>query len=397
MRDTCRIVCSLLLVIVFAAPSVSAGLPEFSVDCDKGESLQRVLNELERVGGGRVLVSGTCYGARVVSPSVIQIIGESPQTTSLNSGPGAAVYAYGEGWLEVANVRLAGGDGLLATGPNRSVVVSNCEIEAGWSGIRADQGAGVSVVDSTVSGQMNAIVAWYSSVFVEGSRLHDSTFAARLFDARLVLNGVEVLDNEIGVFAEDRSQVSVAEGRFARNGQGHLGAIRDSRLSIYNAEVGAHGDPTNLSIYADRGSSVEVYYDDLQSEIWGPATIFNDSYISIEGAMLHGSIALRSFSRLLLDGRVLDGIVDCQSAADAVCGHTASAFTRGCGSIPEDECVPGQPAASGEIVLPFVPELLKLPPPARPMSEDLTLDSSPAKIQTRGRTRPGSRGPVDAP
>jgi hypothetical protein len=379
MRIAYRIGWSVLLAIVFTVPLVAGGLPELSVDCDNGELLQKALDELATLGGGRVLVSGACYGARVVSPGIIQIIGESPQTTSLTSGAGPAVYAFGDGWLEVANVRMTAGDGVWATGTGRSVVVRGCEIEADWSGIRVESGAGFSLVDSTVSGQANAIIAWHSSVFVENSRLHDSTFAARLFDAKLVLNGTEVLDNEIGVFAEERSQVSVYEGRFANNGQGHMGANRDSRIELYNSDVGAHGDPTNLSLYVDRGSAVEVYNDDLQSEIWGSATILNDSYISIQGAMLHGSVALRSFSRLMLDGGVLDGIVDCQSAADAWCGPTASAFTHGCGSIPADTCIPGPAAASGEVVLPYVPELLKLSSPERPMSEDLAIDPMPTR------------------
>lgn len=363
MRSEHRTGFLLVLAVVFAIPAIAGGPIEIPVDCDKGESLQRALDKLDRHGGGRILLSGTCRAsARVFSEAFIEIVGESAQSTSIESGPAPAVYAFGAGWLEVRNVRLAGGNGAWAAGPNRAVVVSECEVEADWSGIVADSGAVVLVENSTVSGQSNAVYVSDASAIVDGGRLHDSTFAARLFGGKLVLDEVEVTDNGIGVFAHDRSEVSVQSCALARNGQGHLGAVTDSRLVLYNSEVGGHGDPTNLSIYVDRGSAAEVYNDDPQAEIWGPATIHDDSFISIEGAMLHGSIALRGFSRLLLDGRVLDGIVDCQSAADAWCGPTASAFTSGCGSIPGGSCVPDPASKADE---PQRPSLLDLPQPQR--------------------------------
>ena len=69
------------------------------------------------------------------------------------------------------------------------------------------------------------------------------------------------------------------------------------------------------------------------------------------------SIAMRGFSRLILDGQVLDGVVDCQSAADAWCGPGASAFSTGCASIAADSCVPDRNASIGGIGLPSIPEL----------------------------------------
>ena len=117
----------------------------------------------------------------------------------------------------------------------------------------------------------------------------------------------------------------------------------DSRLELFNTEIGGPDDPTQIGLQANEGAKIGLYASDPSFEIWRGASVHNDSYVVIDGVILHGTVSLRSFSRLVLNGTVTDGSVQCRSAADATCDYAASALTIGCASAPPS-CEPTQQA-----------------------------------------------------
>jgi hypothetical protein len=338
-----RVVC---FVITFACGVLAAfsSPPEMTVviDCDRGDSLQRAVDFLERRGRGVVQLTGTCDAVHVHSP-FLEIVGDSPATSRIEAGVGAAVTAVEPGYIQIRNVYLAGDQGLYVTGAERVVSLVGCEIGGNHIGVRAGPGAGVIIEDSALTGELQAIRVQRGEVVVESSVLENSDFGARVLDGKLSLINTVVTGNSVGMQALDRSTVTVAGGSFAGNSQGHLSAITGSHLEVYNADIGGPDDGTAVALQASRGALVGVYADDPATEIWGAMIISDDSFIELDGAVLRGGIALRGFSRLLLNGTVADGVVDCQSAGDATCDFAASARTRGCQSAPP-VCEPLDPA-----------------------------------------------------
>ena len=260
--------------------------------------------------------------------------------------------ATGSGWLELRGLSLRGGTGVRASGDGRVVVVDDCEVTGDPFGVQADPGAAVWLRGSRAQGTYGALRSAGAEVLVEGGRLHDSQFGLRAFGGRTWLDGVEISDNDAGVWVGDRADLTVIVSRFARNGTAHVSGTRDSRLDLYNASLGGPDDPTVLAFSISGGSAVDVFGDDPAAEIWGGANVHDDSYFSLIGTRVHGSMQLRDFSRLRLDGEVLRG-VGCRSAADAWCGRRAAASTMGCASAPP-LCVP-TPEANEPAAAPRVP------------------------------------------
>jgi hypothetical protein len=350
VSQTSRSRFTLLLALCLGPSLAVAGLPEITVDCSKGENLQRALDHIQDLGFGRVHVLGTCIGSYdVLGNGSIEIVGESKETSGIQAGAGAAITAANPGHLEIHNMRLAGALGLHAAGPHRVVFVVGCEIDAVGRGVWADSGAGVLVEQSAVSGEVDsAIGAFGSEVVVEGGTLHDSTYGIYASRSALWLDGVSVTGNSIGSVAVDWATIEIAGGQFTSNSSSHWHVERGSRLTSYNARLGAPGDSATLSIQAGRGASVAIFHDDPLAEIWGSALFYDDSFGALEGTTLHGSVHLDGFSRLRLDGVVQGGSVDCDSASDAWCGPAASAQTDGCSSAPTT-CSPrlGDPGGAG--------------------------------------------------
>ena len=246
----------------------------------------------------------------------------------------------GVGQLNISNVRLVGGQGLYAVGDQRVVFMSDCEVEAGFIAVRADSGAGVLVSNSDLTGTNFAVRSVGGIVVVERSKLHDSGFGARVFDAELYLIESEVSGSQIiGVQALDRSTVSIQFSQFSENGSSHLSAQSDSRVELFNSEIGSAVDTTQVGLQANHGSKVGLYASDPSYGFWRSASVRNDSFATIEGVTFYGSVSLRSFSKLVVNGTVTEGSVQCQSASDAICDYAASAATLGCMSAP-DACEP---------------------------------------------------------
>ncbi len=336
LRITGVLLAAPLAFPAFAGPPGGAAT---EIDCDRGGDLQRAVDTLANRGGGTLHVSGTCDPASVGS-GYVEILGDSPATSRIEAGPGPAVVATGPGQLTLRKVHLSGGTGIQASGNDRAVFVHDAEIRAMLIGVRADAGAGIVVADSDVTGVEFGIQAQGGIVVVERSVVHDSNFGARVFDAELFFQDVEVTDSAtVGIQALDRSTVSIAGGRFLDNGNAHLSVTSDSRLEAFNVRIGNATDPTHLALQANHSAKVGLFADDPAAEIWRGANVRGDSYLHVEGVTFHGSINLRSFSRLLLNGTVADGNVNCDSAADAVCEHAATAATSGCKSAPAS-CTP---------------------------------------------------------
>jgi len=356
----------LLVVTVALTPAATAqpGGLELEVDCDRGDSLYRALRRAERASYARIHVRGTCLGANVITgDNFVEIIGDPNGGAVLQSGPSPVLFAVGSGTLLLQDVRLVGGMGLRASGSGRVVGLTRCEIDSQSLGVFADQGVGALVVDSDIRALDTAVLVKDSQVVVQETRLHDSTFAARTFGGLLWLDRVEAVDNLIGVLAEDRSSLIVLGGQFSENGQGHLGGTNDTRIQVYNTQVGGPGDGTALSLSGDGGVAIEVFYDDAATDIWGGVSLRDDSFLSLGGATIHGSIQARGFSRVLVEGTVERG-VGCGSAADAFCGFAASTTTQGCPSAPQ-VCLPAENAASGPSsprIVPVPPQIVQAPP-----------------------------------
>jgi hypothetical protein len=384
-RTMARLACLLLCGALVASLNLSAaGAPELSVDCGKGEDLQRALNQLDRLHFGTVHVTGMCVGSFTVSGDAsIQILGNSKDTAGIQANVvgGVALWALDRGYVEVHDMTLAGAYGLYASGSARSAVLVDCAIVGNVRGVWADSGASVLLQQSSVSGKIDSgIAAFGSEVIVQSGLVHDSAFGARLSRSRLVLGPqAEVSGNTIGVLAEDWS-VAEADGASFANSAYHLIAEGGSRVSTNNIHVGASGDSTIFAAYATGNGVIGMFQDDPGAEIWGTVALFDDSSGILDGVALHGDVHVDGFSRLRLNAAVPQGIY-CEAAGDAWCGPAASGTATGCASA-RGTCTP---AVAGAIHVGVL-----RPPPAAPFasappSRSRPQEAKPAPVVRRPR------------
>ena len=342
----------LSMLVASAAPLVVAAPQpprDISVDCDNGGNLQRAVDTLANRGGGIVRFTGTCEGVHVDSP-LIEIVGVSPTLSRIDAGSGTAIHTTEPGHLSIRNVHLAGGQGVYAIGHQRVVFINDCEIDAGIIALRVDTGAGVVISDSDLTGTQFAIRSVAGTIVVERSTLHDSNFGARVFDAELFLIDSDVTASSIVGVQAERSTVLIQGGRLSDNGNAHISAMGGSRLDVFNVEIGGPNDLTTVAFRARDGAKIGLFGNDPALGVWGSAIVTGDSFVALDGVVLHGSILLSEFSRLVLNGIVSGGNIQCKTAADATCDHAGSALTLGCASALAS-CVPSQQAADRGVTL----------------------------------------------
>jgi len=345
--------------LLAAVPPPPTMPPTFRVNCDVGQSLTTALKRAEFFPGATILIRGTCRGNFVVKTNELRLIGLTPQQSSL--APSA--------------------DGLQApllhVRDARNVYIRGLGFHDGYVGIQFERSPGGTVVDSEVWNNeagayyRNSIDGYvlnssfhdneagltadtYSNVTVTGSELRDNRYAgAGVFRySSLSLIDSEVTGNGfLGAGAYVHSWLSLWNATFTDNGEVHVLARERSDLLITAATLGPATDATPFSLSLQGDSSLYSY---SNTQFTGDVSVAA-SHLELGAVRVDGAIWAREFAHVLLYSSEVTQSVNCNTAADLVCGSSTLVATFGCPSAP-GSCtapspMPPRPAGAAPLLL----------------------------------------------
>ena len=275
MRTTYRpaaMMAALFFAVPMVAPSSAAPTFTWTVDCSRGQSINRALAHLP----GQKLtltVRGTCNESVLIDRDDVALQGD-PKAGATVSGPDAKV------------------DTILISGSR--ITIQGLSVTGGQNGISAFGASNVSIVGNVIrnSGASGVSLASSQAVWVNGNRIEQNGSHGISLEqgaSAMVNNNVITSNTGAGMHLGGKSNVSAAGNTISSNGSNGVQLFPGSYAGIWSNTITANG--TNS---AERGNGVFVSLtsadiggnsitNNRQSGVLGDAAILNVGNNTITG------------------------------------------------------------------------------------------------------------------
>jgi hypothetical protein len=327
----------LLLSTSLAVAATAPAQPDITVDCSQPGASVRLDALLRAPGtppGATIQLKGTCSGVFTTTATDLRLVGADP-----DAGIHGHLLARGPGELVLGRLKLSSSSGATqigvvdASGPERSIGVFDCELDGAETGVQADGGARIRVRGSFIRASSYGVLALrHGSIHVEDSVVEgaNQSGVSAFAGAAVQVTRSTIRDNWVGVWAENLATATLQDARVLGNDAAQLGLRDRSQAVLVGTTLGTAGT-VSLGAFLEGASGLTV---STGTEVFGDVFARTGSSVWLEGGELHTSVVLQDFSHLRAVEATIEGTVQCESGADAVCGPGAVATTTGCPSAP---------------------------------------------------------------
>jgi len=260
---------------------------DVAVDCSAGGSIGNVLaTHANGLGQLTIRVTGTCIEAVTITRSNVVLLGSGPATIQAPAPTAFALLVTRARNVEVANLRLAGGQGAAGVTKNAQAIFSGVLAEGSNLGmVSADNGT-MEITRSTLRGNSFGAYSIRRGVtLISDSIIENNTTGILAFkggtinvtslapDATTIAAGVIVRNNGTGGVSRSGGLIDLSDARF--EGNRSVGLLVDSTSALHffssiNGSANRISGNGSVGVLVQKNSS--VVFTDATNVITGNGT-----------------------------------------------------------------------------------------------------------------------------
>ena len=265
MREKMAIALLVIGFLVFTVPGLEA--KEIKVKCDKGESVQTELDELD--GPATIVVTGTCHEYLDITKDDVTIQGGTYQAPTPPDTSKNIIWVRSARRVLITGVTVAGGYNGISAYQGASLTLENSTISgAANNGVVSVFGSSVTVNSSTIQGNLQgATAADNSAIVVTNSHIQNNTGAGvvvvRSSSARIGQNlrGQQmqswITDNGGSGVYIGRSSHGVIDGNIIDNNTGSGVSIEGASATVINNSIRSNGH-NGIDVYGSGHARIGI-------------------------------------------------------------------------------------------------------------------------------------------